>query len=688
MLRFPVIFPVLSAFILGFSGLHAQTIQRCGADEQLAWEMQNNPRRAALLAETEAIMEAQMTQDASGAESVVHIIPVVFHVMWYDQSDNISEAQLQDAIDILNEDMRRMNPDTGLLRAIFKPVAADMEVEFRIAKKDPNGRCTNGVTRTQTNLSLAANNNVKSLIGWDNTKYLNIWVVRQINLSGTSPGSITLGYSAFPYNGIPLTQDGIVIRHDNLGSIGTSAGTRHRTLTHEVGHYLNLYHTFQGGCSQGDNCYDTPPVSSSSNGCNNSTQNTCSNDNPDLPDMVENYMDYSDDNCMNTFTQNQKSRAKSVLNSLNLRGNLCTSGNLAFTGVDGNPVNCAPVADFTVDRTLLCTGEQVQFTDLSAYQTLTSFHYTIADQNNGNQQHIITANPLLTFNAPGVYDVKLEIQNAAGNSMKQYGQLITVRPAGGTTYSPFFSATMEDALPNGIWTVENNGDNIQWVRTSAAAKSGTHSYVLDNFNVAGTGGGDALIAGPIAVSNMTAKQLRFSHAFARKTSSDNDQLKIFTSTDCGQTWALQRLIPAFQLGSATYFPNTLYVPTASDWKETTITFTGMNNASSVMIKFEFISGGGNNVYLDDVTFSTTVGEEELSSQQLILAPNPSAGGSTLSLPSANGQVYVLDALGRTVLSRPVTERQLQLPALPAGLYLVRWVASPSEVKTLRWVVKG
>ncbi|NCZ94402.1 MAG: T9SS C-terminal target domain-containing protein [Flavobacteriia bacterium] len=613
MLRFPVIFPVLSAFFLGFSGLHAQTIQRCGADEQLAWEMQNNPRRAALLAETEAIMEAQMTQDASGAESVVHIIPVVFHVMWYDQSDNISEAQLQDAIDILNEDMRRMNPDTGLLRAIFKPVAADMEVEFRIAKKDPNGRCTNGVTRTQTNLSLAANNNVKSLIGWDNTKYLNIWVVRQINLSGTSPGSITLGYSAFPYNGIPLTQDGIVIRHDNLGSIGTSAGTRHRTLTHEVGHYLNLYHTFQGGCSQGDNCYDTPPVSSSSNGCNNSTQNTCSNDNPDLPDMVENYMDYSDDNCMNTFTQNQKSRAKSVLNSLNLRGNLCTSGNLAFTGVDGNPVNCAPVADFTVD---------------------------------------------------------------------------TVRPAGGTTYSPFFSATMEDALPNGIWTVENNGDNIQWVRTSAAAKSGTHSYVLDNFNVAGTGGGDALIAGPIAVSNMTAKQLRFSHAFARKTSSDNDQLKIFTSTDCGQTWALQRLIPAFQLGSATYFPNTLYVPNASDWKETTVTFTGMNNAASVMIKFEFISGGGNNVYLDDVTFSTTVGEEELSSQQLILAPNPSAGGSTLSLPSANGQVYVLDALGRTVLSRSVTERQLQLPALPAGLYLVRWVASPSEVKTLRWVVKG
>ncbi len=687
MLRFPPFFPTIFALILGFSGLQAQTIQRCGADEQLAWEMKNNPRRAALLDETEALMEAQMTKEASGAESVVHIIPVVFHVMWYDHSDNITEAQMQDALDILNEDMRRINPDTGLLRAVFKPVAADMEVEFRLAKKDPNGKCTQGITRTQTNLSLAANNNVKSLIGWDNTKYLNIWVVRQINLSGTTPGSITLGYSAFPYNGIPLTQDGVVIRHDNLGSVGTAAGTRNRTLTHEVGHYLNLYHTFQGGCSQGDNCYDTPPVATASNGCNNSTQNTCSNDNPDLPDMVENYMDYSDDHCMNTFTQNQKSRAKSVLNSLNLRGNLCTASNLALTGVDGNAVTCAPVADFMVDRTLLCAGDQVQFTDLSAYETLTSFHYTISDQNNGNQQHIIIANPLLTFNAPGVYDVKLEIQNAAGNSMKQYTQLITVRPSGGTVHTPFFSATMEDALPNGNWAVENNGDNIQWVRTNAAAKSGAYSYVLDNFNIAGKGGGDALIAGPIALSNVTAKQLRFSHAFARKTSSDNDQMKIYTSTDCGQTWALQRLIPAFQLGSAAYYPSSLYVPSVTDWSETTVAFSGMNNASSVMIKFEFVSGGGNNVYLDDVFFSTTVGEEEVRLDALRLTPNPSAGGSSLTVPDTRGHVQVLDALGRTVLFQTVTQRAVALPAMPSGLYHVRWINGSGTMVSVRWIVE-
>ena len=670
-----------------FTGIQAQTVIRCGSDEQLAWEIEQNPRRANLLAQTEAIMAQKMAEDAFGTESVLHVIPVVFHVMWYDEGDNISAAQIQDALAILNEDMRRLNPDTALLRSMFKPFAADMEVEFRLAQKDPNGNCSNGINRMQTSLSLEANNNVKSLMGWDNTQYLNIWVVRNIELANSTPGSITLGYSAFPYNGIPLTQDGIVIRHDNLGSIGTSQGTRHRTLTHELGHYLNLYHTFQGGCNGGgDNCYDTPPVASSSSGCNNSTQNTFSNDNPDLPDMVENYMDYSDDNCMNTFTQNQKSRAKSVLNSLNLRGNLCTSTNLAFTGADGNAVTCAPVADFTVDRTILCAGEQVQFTERSAYQGQTNFHYTIVDQYNGNQQHLITGSPLRTFPNPGVFDVKLEIQNTSGSSSKQLNQLLTVRPAGGTAYAPFFSANMENALPNGQWVVENNGDNIQWIRTNAAAKSGSHSYVLDNFNVAGTGGGDALIVGPISLVNATAKKLTFSHAFARKTSSNNDQLKVYTSTDCGLTWSLQRLIPAFQLGTSTYVPNTIYIPSAGDWKETVITLTGLNSTGSVMVKFEMFSGGGNNVYLDDVSFSTTLGTEENGSAALMITPNPSAGLSQLTLPEAHGTLVIMDGMGRTVSELAVTQMRMDLPLLVSGNYYVIWTGGNTAQKALHWVV--
>ena len=193
---------LLSGLLLGLTA-QGQTIQRCAADEVYAHEVARDPQREAFRAETEA--EMQRVQQLGMPESVVHQIPVVFHVMHYDQGDNISEAQILSALQILNEDMRRTNPDTGNLRALFKGVAADMEVEFVLANKGPNGECTNGINRQWSPNSLKANNAIKSELNWPNTKYLNIWVVRTIELTGITPGSIVLGYSAFPYNGIPVT---------------------------------------------------------------------------------------------------------------------------------------------------------------------------------------------------------------------------------------------------------------------------------------------------------------------------------------------------------------------------------------------------------------------------------------------------------------------------------------------------
>ena len=135
---------LLSGLLLGLTA-QGQTIQRCAADEVYAHEVARDPQREAFRAETEA--EMQRVQQLGMPESVVHQIPVVFHVMHYDQGDNISEAQILSALQILNEDMRRTNPDTGNLRALFKGVAADMEVEFVLANKGPNGECTNGINR-------------------------------------------------------------------------------------------------------------------------------------------------------------------------------------------------------------------------------------------------------------------------------------------------------------------------------------------------------------------------------------------------------------------------------------------------------------------------------------------------------------------------------------------------------------
>ena len=669
------------------ASLIAQNILQCATDENLANKIVRNPELIEKLMETENLTQDFIFNTSNFNTDQIHRIPVVVHIIYSNQIDNISDAQVFDAIQILNEDTRRTNSDASNLRSIFNSVAADIEVEFVLAKKDPNGNCTNGITRTQSNLSLNANDNVKSLINWDNKKYMNIWVVRSINLPGSSlgPGSIIRGYSAFPYNNIPATDDGIVVRHANFGSIGTSQGSRYRTLTHEVGHFLNLKHTFQNGCSGGDNCPDTPPVANSNAGCN-VNQNSCTFENPDLPDMIENYMDYTDDNCRNTFTINQKQRAKAVLNISYLRGNLTTASNHNITGIDpSGSLNCFPVADFSVGKKLICSGEQIQITENCSYEITPSFHYTISDQNNANQQHIVNGNPLITFNNPGVYDVKLEIQNPQGQSMKQYPKLITVRPHGGVSYSPFFSATMEKTLPNDIWARTDNGDNIIWKRTPQASQQGLYSYFLENFNIPAGVDGDALIAGPIQLNNPNTLQLKFNHAFARKQSNNSDKLKIYTSTDCGENWILRKVLPTFQLGISNLYPSNIYIPSSNEWMETTINLNSLISKNSLMIKFEMFSGGGNNVYIDNLNLSYSINKDELSPKQVIqVYPSPSNNNAIIK-SNSSGKILILNAIGEIIYSYDSKTEPIIIGELSSGLHYVIFTDNSGKKQRIKWI---
>ena len=685
MTSFRILLAVLT--FLPFSSALSQVIQPCASDEYLADQIANNSQRANLQAESDAEIDRLIKLQDFSKESVLHRIPVVVHIMYHNQSANISDAQILSALAILNQDFRRHNPDTANLRSIFHSVAADVEIEFELAMIDPNGNCTSGITRTQTPLSTTANNNVKSLIGWDNTKYLNIWVVANID-RGQAANTVILGYSAFPYYNIPLTQDGIVIRHDKLGNMGSAVGTRHRTLTHEVGHYVNLYHTFQSGCTGGDNCYDTPPVATSSSGCNKALpQNTCHNDNPDLPDMLENYMDYSSDNCMNTFTLNQKSRAKAVLTSSLLRGQLASASNLVATGLSSGSISCSPSAAFDVSRTLACVGDAIDLVDQSAFQSAVSYSWEVKNTQTGTAQTFTTANPQITLSQDGLYQVKLSILNGQGSDSETKTNLITIRPAGGTTYSPYFYAGMENPLPNSIWAVESDGDNQNWARNSNVKKTGNASYYHPNFQVNADGGGDALIAGPIALSSANSLTLKFAHAFARKTSMDNDQLKTYVSTDCGASWSLVRITPAFQLGISALVPSSPYVPQASDWKETTIMLSAYKNNPHLMIKFEMVSGGGNNLYMDDVRLTYGVALDEGVETQWALVPNPSHGLASLVVNHANHgmeQVRILNLNGQLLHRMDWEGQRMALPALPAGSYVIQLTGSGVR-EHLRWV---
>lgn len=335
---------VFSLVIILFSiQSFAQSVIPCFTDELYVKAIRENP-----LLKIEEDRGNQIAQEYASKFSLakagtVIYIPVVFHIIHKNSSENITQAQINDCIRVLNEDFRKKAGTNGGTSTDTK--AVDAEIEFRLAQFDPNGNPTDGVNRinnaTETN---DGTDNTKKLSYWDSNKYFNIWVVNVINSSSAPSGSIILGYAQFPTsrNSRPTT-DGIIVRADQVGNIGLGqTGQAGRTVTHEAGHWCGLYHPFQGGCvggtstncsSQGDQVCDTPPVAVSTSGCP-TNQNSCSNDVPNLPDNIKNYMDYADGTCMDMYTAGQSVRMKSLMNTY--RANIYSTANLSAAGINAD----------------------------------------------------------------------------------------------------------------------------------------------------------------------------------------------------------------------------------------------------------------------------------------------------------------------------------------------------------------
>lgn len=246
----------------------------------------------------------------------VIVVPVVIHLLYHSNSDNLSDERIMSQINALNNDYRRRNDDTINTPEPFKHLAADTRIVFCLAKVDPNGYATSGIIRkyTKEEFFLADDQMKFSSKGgddaWDPSKYLNIWVC---NLFGR-----TLGYATLP--GSPAAIDGIVIKNAVFGyENGTSAPyNKGRTLTHESGHWLGLQHIWGDKLCGDDGIDDTPPQKSSNNGCPQfPATSDCSIN--QYGDMFMNYMDFTDDGCMNMFTIGQKNKMRSMFAKNGLR---------------------------------------------------------------------------------------------------------------------------------------------------------------------------------------------------------------------------------------------------------------------------------------------------------------------------------------------------------------------------------
>jgi hypothetical protein len=337
MLRFSgiLLFLLLNFFFAGF----AQESRLCGQEElhRLHPEWQQLQRERAAF--NEFATQFQVTEQTAN----IIKIPVVVHIMHlpseaYGVQSNITDEQIRSQIEVLNEDFGKVFGTRGYN---LNPVGANTEIEFCLATRDPSGNPSTGINRVpyagSSNFQLSQDRNMKDLSRWPVNRYLNIWVVKSIQ-------SGILGYAYLPE--VMATDpersfiDGVVMGAFYFGSrekqlLGqnfylSNTFAYGRTATHEVGHFLNLKHTWgDGGCEIDDDVDDTPLCSGQYFGCPPS---------PSRPfqcgfnRMVENYMDYSDDACFNIFTLGQKARMRAALQFYPFRASLVSLGNVVATG--------------------------------------------------------------------------------------------------------------------------------------------------------------------------------------------------------------------------------------------------------------------------------------------------------------------------------------------------------------------
>jgi len=356
----------------------------------------------------------------------VFTIPVVVHVVHLGEpvgvGTNISQAQIESAINDMNDKFGSSN--TGV----------NTNIQYCLAKRTPSGDATNGINRidgsnvtnynnhgiiNNPNFNTVNNIDVKALSLWPNSDYYNIWIVSEIN--GNNGGSGTQGYAYFP--SAPPSLDGAVVLYnafgyDPNGTIGytlKSYTNRNATVVHELGHGLNLYHTFIGdnngatcptdlACGSSSDCVsDTDPHTRGEGNCGSSGQ-TCFGAGTNLADIVTNIMCYSSDVCLTKFSAGQKTRMRGVLEVGGIRESLSQSNGCTPAAV--------PVSDFYASGTSDCENENVSFFNNSMNGS-NSWNWTF--ENNGSST---LENPIVSWSSAGEYNVSLVATNniGAGNT--------------------------------------------------------------------------------------------------------------------------------------------------------------------------------------------------------------------------------------------------------------------------------
>ena len=655
-------------------------------------------------------------------------VPIVIHILYSNIASNnaipssyVTDRQITDAIDRINLDYQKQNADTAAIVPQFVSRIANVGFKFRLAKLDPNGRCTSGITRHysyETNYGTAA---AASVVYWNPDRYLNVWIVDNIS---SGAGGYTFGALCPGGN----STDGIVLRNAQFGPNNRCAANLcARSLTHEIGHFFGLPHTWgrsntpgaPGNCNIDDNIADTPNtagfVQSGGNNCDLTYSPCRDNNNQPILSNVQNYMDYAD--CERMFTNGQRAVMRGLLTDprYSCRATLVSAANLVMTGTnDGySAAPCAPIVAFNPNRTTVCEGSSVSFRDYS-YNANGGGQLTYAWSFPGGTPATATGNTATTtYATPGYYDVTLTVGNPTiGFTTTTTPQLIRVYgaatgltgPVNESFETPNFFTTSPPPSQRGYSTsgsiTVGTGTSavpgypsgaVRWYqRNNVPAADGSYYLTVTN---------DVNPAKSVSVLNLPSLNLaglagmtylEFSRYFSPRTGSSNDELLAITaSTDCGLTYGAVATLTPTQLYTAAALASGDNNPNAaSEWETTRVDLSRYTGATRLLLRLTMTNGttAGNKFFLDALRISTPLAARAtFADRGIALYPNPLTHETALHLTlraTAPVAVQVTDVLGRQVLALPAKaypagEQTIALPvaanALPVGLYVVRVV---------------
>lgn len=693
-LLFKSLFIIILLVRFGVGAAYAQ--DRCASMELLQKRFTDKPALKLMFDQRELRLKQLISERVASGKSMrttgLVTIPVVFHVVLSRQS-MVTDAQLMAQLDTINKDYAGTNAGADKIPSYFKSLFGQSGIQFCLAQRTPNDAPSTGIVRytTTRNSFDYTTNQVKhaesgGADAWDTDKYLNIWVC---DLSGS-----TLGYATFPDDGVKDEQ-GVAIDYASLPG-GSAAGfNQGKTLTHEIGHYFDLYHIWgddNGACTGDDKIADTPNQSNSTTTCQTGiVTDRCTPSGSGI--MYQNYMDYTPDACLFMFTKMQVAHMEEIFERY--RSSLLLSN------------GCTPVDVKKKDASLkairqpaqrICTNSltpQVTLVNRGS-ETLTSVTIHVAIDNGTGQNYnwtgslatyaeaTVTLPALTTVEGNHVLSITTSNPNGAADEDTSNDAL----SLDFIYYEPFAAPVKEGFeglfIPQG-WDIVNEDGGSTWEKTTSASKTGSGSVKIGNFDNQVVGQRDYLRSPTVRIAGVDSAFVSFQVAAATYTNASAqgnvwDTLQVLISTDCGQTYTSVYKKWGSSLITRSTATRTAFTPGVNEWRREEINIGSFIGQGEILVAFLNTNGNENDIYLDDINIRTVTVNPNLKEAGFLVTPNPTSGQVSVQFyphPEKLKSVSIYNVAGQkireTIINGEVASNvyNFDLTTYPSGLYVVK-----------------